>query len=66
MMKKAEKELKEEFGDDLKKLTFSQGKILIKLIDRETGSSSYAIVQELRGNFVAFFGRLLHGYLDTI
>ena len=36
-------------------MTFSQGKILIKLIDRETGESSYALVQELRGNFTAFF-----------
>ena len=55
LMKIAEKELKDEFEDDLKKLTFSQGLILIKLVDRETGNSSYALVQELRGNFVAFF-----------
>ena len=55
IMKKAEKEIKAEFGSDLKNLTFSQGKILIKLLYRETGSSSYALVQELRGKFVAFF-----------
>ena len=55
IMKKAEKELKEQFGSELKNLTFSQGKILIKLLYRETGSSSYALVQELRGKFVAFF-----------
>ena len=55
IMKKAEKEIKEEFGNDLRKLNFSQGKILIKLIDRETGSSSFKLVQELRGKFVAFF-----------
>ena len=55
IMKKAEKEIKDEFGSDLKNLTFSQGKILIKLLYRETGSSSYALVQELRGKFVAFF-----------
>lgn len=55
LMKIAEKELKDEFEGDLKKLTFSQGLILIKLVDRETGNSSYALVQELRGNFVAFF-----------
>ncbi|MFZ4740466.1 MAG: DUF4294 domain-containing protein [Bacteroidales bacterium] len=55
IMKKAEKEIKAEFGNDLKNLTFSQGKILIKLLYRETGSSSYALVQELRGKFVAFF-----------
>ncbi len=55
IMKKAEKEIKADFGDDLRKLTFTQGKILIKLIDRETGTSSFKLVQELRGKFVAFF-----------
>lgn len=55
IMKKAEDEIEAEFGDDLRKLTFSQGKILIKLIDRETGSSSFELVQDLRGKFTAFF-----------
>ncbi|MCD4773611.1 MAG: DUF4294 domain-containing protein [Bacteroidales bacterium] len=55
IMKQAEDEIKEEFGEDLKKLNFSQGKILIKLIDRETENSSFKLVQELRGKFTAFF-----------
>lgn len=55
LMKQAEEELRDEFEDDLKKLTFTQGAILIKLVDRETGDSSYALIQELRGKFVAFF-----------
>lgn len=55
IMKRAEKEIKAQFGDELKQLTFSQGRILIKLLYRETGNSSYALVQELRGKFVAFF-----------
>jgi hypothetical protein len=55
LMKQAEDELKEEFEGELRKLTFKQGHILIKLIDRETGNSSYALIQELRGKFVAFF-----------
>lgn len=55
LMKQAEDELKEEFEGELRKLTFKQGHILIKLIDRETGDSSYALIQELRGKFVAFF-----------
>ncbi len=55
IMKQAEKELDEEFGDDLRDLTFSQGKILIKLVYRETGASSYDLVAELRGKFRAFF-----------
>jgi hypothetical protein len=53
-MKRAEKELKKQFTEDLKKLTFNQGKILIKLIDRETGSTSYDLVKDLRGSFSAF------------
>jgi len=55
IMKQAEKELEEEFGDDLREFTFSQGKILIKLIYRETGSSSYDLIADLRGKFRAFF-----------
>ncbi|NQU34559.1 MAG: DUF4294 domain-containing protein [Bacteroidetes bacterium] len=55
IMKIAEKEINEKYGGDLKELTFSQGKILIKLIDRETGDCSFNLVQELRGNFTAFF-----------
>lgn len=55
IMKTAEKEINEKYSGDLKKLTFSQGKILIKLVDRETGNCSFNLVQELRGNFTAFF-----------
>jgi hypothetical protein len=55
IMKRAEAEINEEYGGELKELTFSQGKILIKLIDRETGDSSYELVQELRGKFTAFW-----------
>ena len=55
MMKKAQDELEAQFGDDLKALTFSQGKILLKLVDRQTGNSSFDLVQEFRGKFVAFF-----------
>jgi hypothetical protein len=53
-IKKAEKELEAQFGDDIRKLSFSQGKILIKLIYRETGNSTFDIVKELRGGFSAF------------
>jgi len=55
LMKQAEKEIKEEYTDDIENMTFSQGIILIKLIDRETGETSYALLQELRGKFTAFF-----------
>lgn len=55
LMKQAEKEINEQYGGELRDLTFSQGKILIKLIDRETGDSSFELVQELRGKFTAFW-----------
>lgn len=55
IMKRAEEELEQEFGDDLRALTFSQGAILLKLVDRETGESTFELVQQLRGKFRAFF-----------
>jgi len=55
MMKQAEDELQAQFGSELKELTFTQGKILLKLIDRQTSNSSYDIVREFRGRFMAFF-----------
>jgi len=54
-MKKVEKRLEEQFGDELKALTFTQGRILLKLIDRETGHTSYELVDDLRGSFRAWF-----------
>jgi len=59
LMKQAENELEEDFGDELKKLNFTQGRILLKLIDRETGDTSYELLQELRGKFAAFFWQSL-------
>ena len=53
-MKKVEEELKVEFEGELKKLTVMQGIILVKLIDRETGESSYDLVKQLRGSLSAF------------
>lgn len=58
-LKKVEKELKEEYEGDLRKMTMTQGRILIKLIDRETGNTSYALVKDLRGSFSAFFWQSL-------
>ena len=55
IMRQAEKELNDQFGEDLKDLTFTQGKILLKLIDRETGDVSYNLVKDLRGGITAVF-----------
>jgi hypothetical protein len=58
-LKKSEKELQKEFGPELKGLSINQGKILMKLIDRETGKTTYNIVKEMRGNFQAFMWQSL-------
>ncbi len=58
-MKEVEKKLEKEFGDQLKNLTITQGRILIKLIDRETGQTSYELVKQLRGSFSAFMWQSL-------
>jgi len=53
-VKLAEAELRAEFEAEVKDLTVGQGKILVKLIDRQTGATSYELVEQLRGTFVAF------------
>lgn len=50
-----EKELLSRYEGDMRKLTFSQGKILIKLIDRETQNTSYDLIRQYRGKFSATF-----------
>lgn len=53
-LKLAEAELRAEFEEELKNMTQSQGRLLIKLIDRETGQTSYELVKQLRGSFNAW------------
>lgn len=55
----AEAELKAEFEGEIKELTVSEGKILIKLIDRETGDTSYELIKRLKGGFSAFMWQSL-------
>lgn len=52
-LKTCEKDLRNEFEDELKSLSVSQGKVLMKLIDRESGKTTYEIVKQLRGSFQA-------------
>ncbi len=67
-----EKELRKEFTDKLTNLSIYQGKVLMKLIYRETGNSCYEIVEEYKGLFnvtlyqaVAFvFGTSLKQYYN--
>lgn len=54
-VKQVEEEILDDFYDDLEHLTFSQGKVLLKLVDRETGNSSYTLIADFRGKFRASF-----------
>ncbi|MDP1727840.1 MAG: DUF4294 domain-containing protein [Bacteroidota bacterium] len=54
-LKRTEKAIKEQFMDDLKNMTQSQGKILIKLIYRETGKTTYDLLQTYRGTITAIY-----------
>ena len=65
LMKQAEKDIKKQFEKELKNLTITQGKILVKLLDRETSHSAFSLVKDLRNVFQAYLyqgvGRLF-GY----
>jgi hypothetical protein len=50
-----EKELKKEFADPITNLSVYQGKVLMKLINRETGNNCYNILKEFKGGFTARF-----------
>ncbi|HTS43232.1 MAG TPA: DUF4294 domain-containing protein [Puia sp.] len=73
-IKSREKDLKKEFADPLEKLSVYQGKILMKLINRQTGNNCYDIIKEYRGGFTArfwqtiafFFGSSLKQPYDAV
>ncbi|WP_448907603.1 DUF4294 domain-containing protein [Hoylesella shahii] len=57
-MKLVEADIKREYTPRMKKLTYAQGKLLIKLVYRETSSSSYQLIQ-------AFLGSVRAGFYQT-
>jgi hypothetical protein len=57
--KKMQKELKEEFEKPLKKLTKTQGKVLIAMIERELDTSFYKVVKELRNGMIASYWNVM-------
>ncbi|WP_207428687.1 DUF4294 domain-containing protein [Pedobacter sp. SYSU D00535] len=59
LVKACEKEIKDMFNREIKNMTITQGEILIKLIDRETGNSTYDLVKDLKGGFTAFSYQLV-------
>ena len=68
-LKKMEKELFRDYKPELKKLTLTQGKLLLKLIDRECNQSSYQLVSaflgKVRASFWNLFANMLGASLKT-
>ncbi len=54
-IKSREKDLKKEFTDPLSNLSIYQGRVLMKLINRQTGNNCYDIIKEYKGGFTARF-----------
>jgi len=54
-LKRTEEAIKDQFMDDLINLTVTQGKLLIKLIHRETGKDTYTLLKTYRGNLTAIY-----------
>ena len=53
--KKIQKFIVNEFYDELRKFTQTEGQILIKLIHRQTGTTTYKLIKELRNGWIAFW-----------
>ena len=54
-IKRVEKGIKKQYTPRMKKLTFSQGKLLIKLVDRQSNQTSFELVRAFMGPFKAGF-----------
>jgi len=53
--KDLEKEMRSKFENELKDLTTSQGEMLFKLVNRETGNNCYKTIKDIKGPFMAWF-----------
>jgi hypothetical protein len=58
-LKEVEKDIMTNYEADLKQLTITQGRILLKLIDREIGETSYDLLKDFKGSFSAIFWQAL-------
>jgi hypothetical protein len=54
-LKDEENKMRTQFEGKLKDLNFRQGKLLVKLIDRETGRTSYSLIKNYKNGITAFF-----------
>lgn len=64
-IKTREKELKKEFNDPLTNLSVYQGKVLMKLINRETGNNCYEIIKEYKGGLTARLYQTVAFFFDS-
>ena len=64
-IKTREKELKKEFNDPLTNLSVYQGKVLMKLINRETGNNCYEIIKEYKGGVTARLYQTVAFFFDS-
>ena len=64
-LKRMEKELFNQYKPELKKLTLTQGKLLIKLVDRECNQTSYNLVSAYLGGIRASFWNVFAGMLGA-
>ena len=62
--KKIQKYIEEEFSEKLKKLTRTEGQILVKLVHRQTGNTSFNLVKELRSGWRAFWYNTTAGFFN--
>ncbi|MEO5942462.1 MAG: DUF4294 domain-containing protein [Ferruginibacter sp.] len=64
-VKSRESDLKKEFTNPLTNLSIFQGKVLMKLINRETGNNCYEIIKDYRGGFTARFYQTVAFFFDS-
>ena len=68
-IKATEDAIMDEFKDQLKKLSSTQGKLLIKLIHRETGNTTFEILKKYRGSastmFYGMWAKMYNADIDT-
>jgi hypothetical protein len=64
LIQQFEQELREKYFSQLKRMSFADGRILLKLLDRQTEFTSYELLQEMKGGIQAMFWQGVAGMFD--
>ncbi len=64
-LKQKENELKEQFEGNLRKLTKTQGRYMVRMINRETGTTVYDLIKEYKGGINARFWQIIAKKFDS-